>query len=100
MTSEKILSPGEGPKQITKVIDRIGVAPDGKSGRIKFVDSGEIFTVDLTLPYLDEKHTSDDDFILSKPGDLVEVTVEMRFGKHTAYSFNNLSLSGVRGSAD
>jgi hypothetical protein len=100
MTCEKILAPGEGPKQIVKVIDRIGVTGDGETCRIKFVDSDQIFSIDLTLKFWDDKHSSEDDVILAKPGDLIQATVDMRFGRLIAHNITNLSLSGVRGSAD
>lgn len=99
-TDNKIIGPGEGPTQIIKVIDRIGFTGDGESCRIKFVDSDQIFSIDLTLKFWDDKHSSEDDVILAKPGDLIQATVDMRFGKLIAHNISNLSLSGVRGSAD
>ncbi|PZR93547.1 MAG: hypothetical protein DI537_10550 [Stutzerimonas stutzeri] len=86
--SDIVIKPGDGAKALELTIQRIGLALDAKSRRIKFDGVEDI----AFLSTEDHSPANENDIILALPGDVVRVDLRYRFGRLIASDFRNLTM--------
>lgn len=87
-----LIKPGEDAKVLYLNIERIGVAPDGKSRLIKFVGIADVVTLTFEPQANEEDHSPEEDVVLALPDDVVRANIRYRFGRLIASGFRNLSM--------